>query len=60
MTDLTIWYEQIEAIAKHANTWCNFALVCGCVGFVLSVVAAVMLYRQIRKEENNGGGEKIN
>ena len=53
MTDLTVWYEQIEAIARHANTWCNFALVCGCVGFVLSVVAAVMLLKII-KEETNG------
>ena len=50
MTDLTVWYQQIEAIARHANGWCNFAIVCGILGFVLSVVAAVMLYRQIKKE----------
>ena len=50
---MSIWYQEVAEIGARANAWCNFALVCGILGFVLSVVAAVMLLKII-KEENNG------
>lgn len=46
-----IWYEQIAEMTARANAWCNFALVCGCIGFALSIVAASILIWKI-KEEN--------
>lgn len=45
-----IWYQQIEEIAARANAWCNFALVCGAIGLVLSVACAVWLIVNIKKE----------
>lgn len=46
-----IWYEQIAEMTARANTWCNFAIVCGCIGFALSIVAAVMLIMIIKGEK---------
>ena len=53
MTDLSVIAEQIAHIEKIANGWCNFALICGCIGFALSVVAAILLIKKM-KEENDG------
>ena len=53
MTDLSVIAEQIEHISKCANNWCNFALICGAIGFVLSVAAAILLIKKT-KEENDG------
>ena len=46
-----IWLQQIEQIALHANRWCNFAIVCGCIGFVLALGATILLIKKIRDEE---------
>jgi hypothetical protein len=46
VTDLSVIAEQIEHISRVANGWCNFALVCGCIGFALSVVAAILLIKK--------------
>ena len=36
----------IAAIEKSANFWCNFSLICACVGFVLAIgVASLMVWR---------------
>ena len=53
MTDLSVIAEQIEHISKCVNNWCNFALICGCIGFVLSVAAAILLIKKM-KEDTNG------
>ena len=45
--------EQIAHIETVANGWCDFAIVCGCLGLALSIVAAIMYFKMI-KEENNG------
>lgn len=45
--------EQIAHISKCANNWCNFALICAAIGFVLSVAAAILLIKKT-KEENDG------
>ena len=37
---------ELDAISKSANAWCNFALICACVGFVLAIgVASMMVWR---------------
>ena len=46
------WTAQIEHMARLTTFWCDFAIVCGCIGFVLSIVAAIIFIRKI-KEENN-------
>lgn len=51
MTDLSVIAEQIAHIEKIANGWCNFALVCGCIGFALSVVAAILLIKKMKEEK---------
>ena len=53
MTDMSVWYQEVAEIGARANAWCNFALWCGCIGFALSIVAAIILIKKI-KEENNG------
>lgn len=45
--------EQIAHIARVANGWCNFALVCGCIGFVLSVVAAILLIKKTQGDDED-------
>lgn len=46
--------EQIAEISAKANAWCNFALVCGWIGFALSLVAAAILIIKYRKEMDHG------
>ena len=65
MTDLSVIAEQIAHIEKIANAWCNFALVCGCIGFALSVACAAYLICNYKKQTVSGntinqknGGEK--
>lgn len=53
MTDLSVIAEQIAHIERVANGWCNFAIICGCIGFALSIAAAILLIKKI-KEENDG------
>lgn len=50
---MTAVAEQIAYLSAVANAWCNFALVCGGIGFALSVAAAIILFKKI-KEENHG------
>ena len=50
---MTAIAEQIAHIAKVANFWCNLSIICGVIGFVLSVACAVYLIKNY-KEENNG------
>lgn len=57
MTDLSVIAEQIAHIEKAANGWCNFALVCGCIGFALSVVAAILLIKK-SKVDMPGNSQK--
>lgn len=38
-----VWYQEIEQIAHKVDVWCNFSLVCGCIGLALSVACAVYL-----------------
>lgn len=38
------WYAEVAEIAARANAWCNFAIVCGWIGFGLSVICAVILF----------------
>lgn len=45
-----IWYQQIEAIANHANRWLNFSLACAWIGFGLSLAAAVIYIIILRRE----------
>ena len=52
MTDLSVIAEQIEHISKCANNWCNFALICGAIGFVLSVAAAILLIKKTKEEKD--------
>lgn len=47
------WAAQLQHIERVANAWCNFALICGCIGLALSVAAAILLIKKI-KEENDG------
>ena len=49
---MTVIAEQIAHISKCANGWCNFALICGGIGFVLSVVAAILLIIKMKEEDN--------
>ncbi|MBQ9911963.1 MAG: hypothetical protein IJM49_02935 [Firmicutes bacterium] len=49
---MTAIAEQIAHISKIANAWCNFAIVCGCIGLALSLTAAIILIKII-KEENH-------
>lgn len=51
-TDLSVIAEQIAHIERVANGWCNFALVCGCIGFALSVVAAILLIKKTKEEKH--------
>ena len=50
---MTEIFAQVEHMARVANFWCDFALICGSLGFILSVAAAILLIK-IMKEENNG------
>ena len=47
------WAAQLQHIERVANARCNFALICGCIGFALSIAAAILLIKKI-KEENDG------
>lgn len=47
------WTAQLEHMARCANFWCDFALICAGIGFVLSIAATILLIK-IMKEENNG------
>ena len=51
MTDLSVIAEQIAHIEKIANGWCNFALVCAVIGFVLAAACAVYWILLIKKTE---------
>ena len=46
-----IWYQQIAEISAKANAWCDFAIVCGVIGFVLSAACAVYLFWKWKHEE---------
>ena len=46
---LETWAAQLEQIERVANAWCNFALVCGVIGLVLSVACAAWLILLIKK-----------
>lgn len=47
MTDMSVWYQEVAEIGARANAWCNFAIVCGCIGLALSLVAlAILLLRR--------------
>lgn len=52
MTDLSVIAEQIEHISRVANGWCNFALICGWIGFALSAAAAIILIIKIKGGKN--------
>ena len=44
---------ELDAIARSANFWCNFALICACVGFVLTIgVASMMVWRRLYERED--------
>lgn len=47
---------QIEQMAVRANAICDFAIVCGCIGLVLALFAAMLLFKQIREEKADGAG----
>lgn len=47
------WYQEVEAIAARANAWLDFAIVCGWIGFGLSLLALAWLIIKIRKENGN-------
>lgn len=47
MSDMSVWYAEVAEIGARANAWCNFAIVCGCIGLALSLVAlAILLLRR--------------
>ena len=50
--DLSVLMQQIEHIAEHANRWLNFSLVCGIIGFCLSVACAVYLIVRWKRGED--------
>ena len=41
MTDIML--AEVAELAARANAWCNFAIVCGWIGFGLSMVALLIL-----------------
>ena len=43
---LEAWAAQIAHIEKVVNIWCNFAIICGVIGFALST--AVLVYMVVR------------
>lgn len=51
MSDMSVWYAEVAEIGARANAWCNFAIVCGCIGLALSIAAAVILYFKIKEEK---------
>ncbi len=47
MSDMSVWYQEVAELAARANAWCNFAIVCGCIGLALSLAAlAILLLRR--------------
>lgn len=46
------WTAQIEHMARLANFWCDFAIVCGYIGFVLSIVAAIVLIKNAKQYQS--------
>lgn len=48
-----IWLAELEQIAQRANAWCNFALVCGWIGFGLSLICAVILLVRWKHEHTD-------
>ena len=61
---LETWTAQLAHIEKVANFWCNFAIICGVIGFVLAVACAVYLIcinRTVNtiNQKNGGGNEHL-
>ena len=50
---LETWTAQLQHIEKVANFWCDFAIVCGVIGFVLAVACAVCWILLIKKTQRN-------
>lgn len=50
MTDMSVWYAEVAEIGARANAWCNFAIVCGCIGLALSIAAAILLIKKSKVE----------